>query len=221
MLHEQFLPEPLPGNPLPIFSGWFNEARRRALQPNPDAMVLATVGEAQRPSARIVLCKHLAAEDGFIVFHTNYQSRKGRELTAHPRAAVVFHWDALHWQVRIEGPVLRSPAAESDAYFATRALASRIGAWSSDQSQPLASRATLAAEVQKTAAKFGVTPTTQDAVIPRPPHWGGHRLWIESIELWVEGPDRVHERAVWKRELARKNEFEFAGGEWSATRLNP
>ena len=221
MLPEQFLPEPLPASPLPLFVSWFEEARRQALQPNPDAMVLATVGDPERPSARVVLCKHIAADEGFIVFYTNHDSRKGREVTAHPRAAVVFHWDALHRQVRIEGPVLRSPAAESDAYFAGRALASRIGAWSSDQSQPLASRAALAAQVQAAEAKFGVTGTTQDAHIPRPPHWGGLRLWIESIELWTEGPGRVHDRAVWTRKLQPKNEFALAGGQWSATRLNP
>jgi pyridoxamine 5'-phosphate oxidase len=221
MLPEQFLPEPLPDSPLPIFSSWFTEARARALQPNPDAMVLATVGDGGRPSARIVLCKQIALDEGFIVFHTNYLSRKGRELTAHPRVAVVFHWDALHRQVRIEGPVLRSPAAESDAYFASRAVVSRVGAWASDQSQPLASRAALAEKVQAVEKKFGVTSTTTQADVPRPPHWGGHRLWIESIELWMEGPGRVHDRAVWTRELTKKDEFAFSAGAWTSTRLNP
>jgi len=221
MTSEQFLPEPLPDNPLPLFASWFNEARQRALQPNPDSMVLATVGDAGRPSARIVLCKQVALNEGFIVFHTNYLSRKGQELTAHPRAAAVFHWDAFHRQVRIEGPVLRSPAAESDSYFASRALASRIGAWASDQSKPLASRATLAAQVQATEKKFGVTAGTLEAIVPRPPHWGGHRLWIDSLELWIEGPGRVHDRAVWKRELAKKDEFAYSAGPWKSTRLNP
>jgi pyridoxamine 5'-phosphate oxidase len=221
MLPQQFLPEPLPDSPLPLFTSWFDEARQRTLQPNPDAMVLATVGDEGRPSGRIVLCKHIARDDGFIVFYTNYQSRKGCELTAHPRAAVVFHWDALHRQVRIEGPVLRSPAAESDNYFASRALSSRIGAWASDQSQPLASRATLAAQVKAVEQKFGVTADTTNADIPRPPHWGGHRLWIESIELWTEGPGRVHDRAMWTRQLMKKDEFAFSAGEWTATRLNP
>jgi pyridoxamine 5'-phosphate oxidase len=221
MVPEQSLPEPLPDNPLPLFSSWFNEARQRAVQPNPDAMVLATVGDGGRPSARIVLCKQIALNEGFIVFHTNYLSRKGRELTAQPRAAAVFHWDALHRQVRIEGPVLRSPAAESDSYFASRALVSRIGAWASDQSQPLASRATLAAQVKAMETKFGVTVGTPEANVPRPPHWGGHRLWIDSLELWIEGPGRVHDRAVWTRELTKKDEFAFNAGAWKATRLNP
>jgi pyridoxamine 5'-phosphate oxidase len=221
MLPDQFLPEPLPANPLPLFATWFDEARELALQPNPDAMVLATVGDEQRPSARVVLCKQMAADDGFIVFYTNYQSRKGRELGAHPRAAAVFHWDHLHRQVRIEGPVLLSPDGESDAYFASRALPSRIGAWASQQSEPLASRAALAAQVQATAQRFGITETSTDAVMPRPPYWGGHRLWIDSIEFWTEGAGRVHDRAVWRRELKPKDAFAFSAGEWSATRLNP
>ena len=221
MPSEQFLPESLPADPLPMFLQWFEEARRRALQPNPDAMVLATVGDAGQPSARVVLCKRVAVDDGFIVFFTNRQSRKGRELDAHPRAAAVFHWDALHCQVRIEGPVLHSPDAESDAYFASRAVASRIGAWSSNQSQPLASRAALAAQVEAAAKKFGVTATTTEADIPRPAHWGGYRLWIDAIELWIEGPGRVHDRAVWKRELRSKDAISFSAGPWSATRLNP
>jgi pyridoxamine 5'-phosphate oxidase len=221
MAAEQFLPEPLPDNPLPIFSSWFEDARRQALQPNPDAMVLATVGDECRPSARVVLCKQIAQDAGFIVFYTNYLSRKGRELTAHPRAGVVFHWDALHRQVRIEGPVVRSPPMESDSYFESRALASRIGAWASDQSQPLASRASLTAQVQAVETKFGVTTSTTTSTVPRPPHWGGHRLWIESIELWTEGPGRVHDRAVWQRELTKSDEFTFDAGKWRATRLNP
>jgi len=221
MLPQQFLPEPLPDDPLPMFAAWFEEARQRLLQPNPDAMVLATVGDGGRPSARIVLCKQLAVKEGFVVFYTNYQSRKGHELNAHPRAAAVFHWDQLHRQVRIEGPVLRSPVAESDIYFASRALASRIGAWASDQSQPLASRETLAAQVRAVETRFGVTAEMTDAQVPRPPHWGGHRLWIDSIELWTEGPGRVHDRASWTRALTQKDEFSFSARPWRSTRLNP
>lgn len=221
MLPDPFLPEPLPDNPLPLFVAWFDEARQRALQPNPDAMVLATVGATAHPAARVVLCKQLAAQDGFIVFYSNQQSRKGRELAAQPRAAAVFHWDHLHRQVRIEGPVVDSPASESDAYFASRALPSRIGAWSSPQSEPLVSRAALAAQVQATAQRFGVDGTSADAIIPRPPHWGGQRLWIETLELWMEGPGRIHDRAVWRRPLAQRDPYSFDGGKWQATRLNP
>ena len=221
MPDNQFLPEPLPGNPLPLFAQWFGDACVRVSQPNPDAMVLATVGEDGAPAARIVLCKQLVERAGYVVFFTNYQSRKGRELAAHPRAAAVFHWDALHRQVRIEGPVVRSPPQESDDYFASRALASRIGAWASNQSQPLASRATLEAQVTAAAKKFSVSASAAAGEVPRPPHWGGSRIWIDAIELWVEGPGRTHDRALWRRELRPRNEYEFDAGEWRGTRLNP
>lgn len=221
MLRDELLPEPLPDNPLPLFSAWFREARERRVQPNPDAMVLATLGDGGNPSARVVLCKRLDVESGYLVFFTNYESRKGRELSNHPRAAAVLHWDALHRQVRIEGPVVRSPETESDEYFASRALDSRIAAWASRQSEPLASRAALAEQVRSTAARFGVEPGTLNADVPRPARWGGHRLWIETIELWMEGPNRVHDRAVWKRELRDQGDRSFSAGGWRTTRLNP
>jgi len=215
------LPEPLPENPLGLFGEWFQQARTLNVQPNPDAMVLATVGEHNTPSARVVLCKRLNLDEGYAVFFTNHHSRKGRELSQHARAAAVFHWDSLNRQVRIEGPVVASPAAESDAYFASRALDSRLGAWASKQSEPLDSRATLVASVQEIAAKFGVAPGATQAQVPRPPHWGGFRLWIETLELWTEGPHRVHDRALWNRTVQRHDEHTFKAGAWSATRLNP
>jgi pyridoxamine 5'-phosphate oxidase len=218
---SEFLPEPLPPEPLGLFSAWFSEAARARLQPNPDAMVLATADNAGRPAARVVLCKRLAADAGYVVFFTNYRSRKSRELTEQARAAGVLHWDALHRQVRIEGPVVRSPVAESDEYFVQRPLDSRIGAWASQQSEPLASRAELAEQVRATSSRFGIVPGATTGDIPRPPHWGGHRLWIDTVELWVEGPGRIHDRAVWRRDLTRRDEFSFAGGSWRSTRLNP
>lgn len=217
---NDFLPEPLPASPLEIFADWFGEARARAVQPNPDAMVLATIGADLRPAARVVLCKRIDPA-GYIVFFTNYESRKGKELTAYPRAAAVMHWDTLHRQVRIEGTVVRSPERESDEYFASRALASRIGAWASKQSQPLASREALAQEVERVAQHFGVDPLAASADVPRPPHWGGFRLWIDRLELWVEGPGRIHDRAVWTRDLTSTDEYSFAASAWRATRLNP
>lgn len=215
------LPLRLPDNPLPLFKDWFDQARQGAVQPNPDAMVLATVGPAGQPSARVVLCKHLAADSGYVVFYTNYESRKGRELLATGRAAAVIHWDTLQRQVRLEGRVVMSPPAESDAYFASRAVDSRLGAWASAQSQPLASQAELRERVQKYAARFGVHEGAAQGVVPRPPHWGGFRLWIEAIELWNEGAFRVHDRAVWQRDLQAVDAFSFTAGPWRATRLNP
>lgn len=215
------LPEPLPAEPLALFGAWFGEARARNTQPNPDAMVLATVGASGAPSARVVLCKRFAADVGYLVFFTNYESRKGQELQAHPRAAVVFHWDALHRQVRIEGPVVKSPRTEGEEYFASRPLVSKIGAWASEQSKPLASRATLDTQVEAARKKFGVTAADATANVPCPPYWGGFRLWIETMELWVEGPGRVHERAVWRRKLQPRDEYSFDAEAWGSTRLNP
>ena len=216
-----FLPDLLPADPFSVFHQWFREAVDNRIQPNPDAMVLATVDADGRPSARVVLCKQVIAQPGYVVFFTNYQSRKGRALAAAPRAAVVFHWDSLSRQVRFEGPVLRSPAAESDAYFASRPLASRLGAWASRQSEPLESRSALAAQVASAARRFGVEPDATTGNVPRPPHWGGFRLWPDSMELWVEGPGRVHDRARFTRAVAPVDEFTFNGGPWTGTRLNP
>ena len=215
------LPEPLPTDPMPLFQEWFREAAARRAQPNPDSMIVATTASSGEPSARVVLCKRIVVDAGYVVFFTNYQSRKGRELAARPRAAAVFHWDALHRQVRIEGPVARSPDSESDQYFASRALDSRVAAWASEQSEPLASRDMLLQRVREFEARFGVAPGATSGTVPRPPHWGGHRLWVDTIELWTEGAHRVHDRAVWKRSLHRADESSFAGDAWRSTRLNP
>lgn len=216
-----FLPEPLPDDPFPLYAEWLHEATSRRIAPNPDAMVLATTSRDCLPSARVVLCKSLVARPGYIVFYTNYHSRKGRELEAVPHAAAVMHWDALGRQVRLEGHVVKSPAEESDLYFASRPLASRVGAWGSRQSEVLPSRAALAEQVAAAARRFGVSADTTIATIPRPAHWGGYRLWPLAIELWVEGPGRVHDRARWTRQLQPADAHTFTTGPWHATRLNP
>jgi pyridoxamine 5'-phosphate oxidase len=221
MPSELSLPEPLPADPLPLFHEWFMEAVARRAQPNPDAMVVATAAGNGDPSARVLLCKRIVVDAGYIVFFTNYQSRKGRELVARPRAAAVFHWDALHRQVRIEGPIVRSPDSESDEYFASRSLDSRIAACASEQSEPLASREALRQRVREVAERFGIAPGATSGTVPRPPHWGGNRLWVEKMELWMEGANRVHDRAVWTRQLQPAGEHAFTGGPWRSTRLNP
>jgi len=218
---DDFLPEPLPAEPFAIFGDWLLKAERDRTQPNPTAMVLATVGEDGTPAARVVLCRQVVADPGYLVFFTNYLSPKGRQLAAHPRAALVFHWDALHLQVRMPWPVLKSPEGESDDYFANRPLAARIGAWASKQSENLTSRAQLAAQVEETQRRFNIDPNAADGFVPRPPHWGGYRFWPESIELWVEGPGRIHDRAAWTRTVRSVDEFTMHGGPWSSTRLNP
>jgi pyridoxamine 5'-phosphate oxidase len=224
-IRAEQLPEPLPADPFPLFTAWFAEAHGARTQPNPNAMTLCTVDEAGRPSARTVLCKALEPDRGALVFYTNYQSRKGRELDARPRAALLFHWDALDRQVRIEGPAARTSPAESDAYFATRPWESRIGAWSSDQSRPVASRRELRERVEAAMRRFGLDPGRPpppgaEVPVPRPPHWGGYRVFAERAELWVSGRGRIHDRAEWRRELSPGGEG-FRAGPWSATRLQP
>lgn len=226
--HTEVLAEVLPAEPLAIVSEWLAEAQAARTQPNPNAMVLATSTRDGQPSARVVLCKDIVPQPGYVVFYTNYLSLKGRQLRDNPRAAAVMHWDALRRQVRIEGPISTSPEADSDSYFASRAWQSRLGAWASAQSEPLASRALLLEAVQSTARRFGAptpgSPGADDSLrptIPRPPHWGGFRLWAEAVELWVEGAARIHDRARWTRKLTAQPSGGFRSGPWSATRLQP
>jgi pyridoxamine 5'-phosphate oxidase len=162
-----------------------------------------------------------------VSFVTNYDSRKGRELAENARAALVFHWDHAHRQIRVDGVVLKAPAAESDAYFETRNWQRRIGAWASAQSQPLRGREQLNAAVRAAAQRFGTPEPTLDninepqtATIPRPPFWGGYYVWADAVELWIEGASRIHERARWTRSLTTAGAG-FRAGPWSATRLQP
>ena len=189
-------------DPLQQFERWLNEAITAAV-PEPNAMTLATVGEGGRPSTRIVLIKGYDARG--IVWYTNYASRKGHELGASPLAALQFHWVELERVVRIEGRVERVSEMESDAYFKTRPLDSRVGAWASPQSEVIASRAVLVANAAKFAAKFMLNP-------PRPPHWGGFRLLPECWEFWQGRKSRLHDRLRYRRDN---------GGAWLRERLAP
>jgi len=224
---NETLSDPLPANPLKVAAEWLAQARTDADQPNPNSMVLATADALGQPSARVVLCKDIAADAGWITFYTNYRSRKGRELEANPRAAVVFHWDHRHRQVRAEGRVARLSEAESDAYFASRPWQSRLGAWASRQSEPVESREDLAAAIAATARRLGIPyagpgSPEPDTVgdIARPAHWGGYRLDVAAVELWVEGKFRIHDRVRWVRTPARDQDPAGAV-HWSATRLQP
>jgi pyridoxamine 5'-phosphate oxidase len=221
------LPDPLPANPLEWAAQWLEQAQRDAAQPNPNSMVLATVDSRGYPSARVVLCKEIAAQQGFILFYTNYRSRKGSELAANPRAAVVFHWDHLHRQVRAEGQVAVLSDAENDAYFRTRVWQKQLGAWASQQSQPVESRKALADAVAQEARRFGIPyggpgseePESITVSVPRPPNWGGYRLYVDAIELWVEGEYRIHDRARFTRPLLVAGENPTLP--WASTRLQP
>jgi pyridoxamine 5'-phosphate oxidase len=188
-------------DPLRQFESWMAEAIAAPVQ-EPNAMTLATVGADGRPSTRIVLIKGFDASG--IVWYTNYESRKGRELALHPYAALQFHWVELERVVRIEGAVERVSAAESDAYFASRPLDSRIGAWASPQSQVIASRSVLVANAARYAARYMLHP-------PRPPHWGGYRLRPDSWEFWQGRKSRLHDRLRFRQE----------GTAWTRERLAP
>lgn len=214
MVPDQSLPDPLPAEPLTLAASWLADAARLAAQPNPNAMVLATCSADGRPSARVVLCKEIDPASGTVRFVSNYQSRKGRELEANPRAALVFHWDQLHRQVRMEGIVQKASAADSDSYFASRARASQLGAHASRQSEPVASAAALQAQLDEVSARY-------PGPVPRPAHWGGYVFWVDAVELWVEGSARLHDRARWSRELAISCSATPVAGPWTATRLQP
>ena len=208
---------------------WLKEAIATKVQRNPNSMTIATVGPGAAPSARVVLCKDFVPDPGYLVFYTNYRSRKAVDLAANPNAAALLHWDALGRQIRIEGSAVRSPAEESDAYFATRDWGSQLGAWGSDQSGTIASHADLVMQIRQRAGDLGLaldsdTQTLTDDTVPeiaRPEHWGGYRLWATAIELWIEGKDRIHDRARWQREIVRASEHTFSTTPWSGTRLQP
>ena len=191
-----------PDDPLSVFHSWFEEARDA--EPNdPNAMALASVGEDGMPSLRMVLLKGVD-EQGF-VFYTNFESRKGRQLLAQPKAALLFHWKSLRRQVRVEGPVTMVAEEDADAYFASRPRSSQIGAWASEQSRPLESRFALETRVAKFAAKHSL------GKVPRPPHWSGFRVQPALFEFWQDGAFRLHDRLVYHRE----------GTGWRTERLYP
>jgi pyridoxamine 5'-phosphate oxidase len=191
-----------PADPLDIFAVWLGDAE--AAEPHDaNAMALSSVGEDGMPSCRMVLLKGYDAQ-GF-VFYTNFESRKGRQLLATPKAALLFHWKSLRRQVRIEGAVLPVSAEEADAYFASRPRQSQIGAWASQQSRPLEGRFELEKRVALFGAKYAI------GSVPRPPYWSGFRLTPRLIEFWQDGAFRLHDRLAYSR----------AAEGWTTERLYP
>jgi pyridoxamine 5'-phosphate oxidase len=198
--------------PFGLFERWFAEADQH--EPNdPNAMALATVDATGMPNVRMVLLKGLdpanAAGRGF-VFYTNYESAKGQELLASGKAALLFHWKSLRRQVRIRGAVAPVTVAEADEYYGTRPRGSRIGAWASQQSRPLADRSVLEAAVSDVEARY------PGEAIPRPPHWSGFRVTLEEIEFWHDRPFRLHDRVLFRRQGADR-----AGTTWQREQLFP
>ena len=198
-------------DPFEIARRWLAEAEES--EPNdPNAMALATADASGLPNVRMVLLKAIeggaqegSPNEGAFVFYTNYESAKGSELAANPKAALVMHWKSLRRQVRVRGAVERTAPEEGDEYFASRSYRSRVGAWASRQSRPLSSRSALLAEAALYAARYPLNP-------PRPPHWGGFRIRPVEIEFWADGEYRLHDRFRWTRDEA---------GVWAPQRLNP
>ncbi|MES2916904.1 MAG: pyridoxamine 5'-phosphate oxidase [Pseudomonadota bacterium] len=190
-------------DPFAIARAWLTEAE--AQEPNdPNAIALATVDPDGLPNVRMVLLKDI--EGDAFVFYTNYGSQKGQEIAASGKAAFVLHWKSLRRQIRVRGTVTREDGPQADAYFASRSLKSRLGAWASQQSQPLSSREALLAEAARVALTKGTNP-------PRPPNWGGFRLHPVEIEFWADGAFRLHDRFRWSK-------IDLTEG-WKITRLNP
>ncbi|TBN41795.1 pyridoxamine 5'-phosphate oxidase [Paracoccus subflavus] len=193
-------------DPFDIARRWLAEAE--ASEPNdPNAIALATVDETGLPDVRMVLLKEIEGHGagGGFVFYTNYDSAKGRQIAVTGKAAFVMHWKSLRRQIRVRGEVARVEGPQADAYYDSRALQSRLGAWASRQSQPLASRAELVAEVARLGLRYGTRP-------PRPPFWGGFRIAPMQIEFWADGAFRLHDRFRWDKDASR---------DWIVTRLSP
>ena len=190
-------------DPFAIAKAWLAEAEAQEIN-DPNAIALATVDADGLPNVRMVLLKDV--EDAAFVFYTNYGSKKGQEITASGKAAFVMHWKSLRRQVRVRGLVVREEGPQADAYYCSRSLKSRLGAWASDQSKPLSSRTHLMAEVAKVTATHGINPA-------RPPFWGGFRIIPLEIEFWADGAFRLHDRFRWSREVPENA--------WETTRLNP
>ena len=221
---RKILSQSMTQNPLLLLQSWLNEAMALDLQPNPDTMAIATSNSQGLPNVRMVLCKEINTEEGYVVFYTNYNSVKSLEIKENPKCSALFHWDKLGYQIRIRGEILQSPDEENDTYFASRHLGSQVGAWASNQSNPVEDREALDDQFKKILDRFNLTSesiTRNEQKIPRPPHWGGYRLWIEEIEFWLNQKDRLHDRLHFRRALTISSEGIETEKKWTVKRLQP
>ena len=221
---RKILSQSMTQNPLLLLQSWLNEAMELDLQPNPDTMAIATSNSQGLPNVRMVLCKEINTEEGYVVFYTNYNSVKSLEIKENPKCSALFHWDKLGYQIRIRGEILQSPDQENDTYFASRHLGSQVGAWASNQSNPVEDREALDGQFKKILDRFNLTSesiTRNEQKIPRPPNWGGYRLWIEEIEFWLNQKDRLHDRLHFRRALTISSEGIETEKKWTVKRLQP
>ena len=205
------LPEPLPDDPLPLAARWIEEAS--AAVRTATAMALATVDGSGQAAVRMVICRGFDAAAGALVFYTDRESPKGRDLERTGRAAALFHWERFERQVRVEGPVTHVSEADSDRYWESRPLDARLAAVASDQSRPIASRGAFLERIESARR-------AHPQHVPRPARWGGYRIWAGRVELWAGQPGRAHDRAAWTRTLTRDGK-NFRGGPWQGSRLMP
>ena len=210
-------------NPLKTLQNWMKEVRDSNTQPNPNTMLVSTVDSNGSPNSRIVLCKELNAEEGYLTFYTNYSSTKSKELEGNAKCSVLFHWDKFGLQARLKGSVTKCSDSKNDAYFSTRDVGSQIGAWTSDQSTEVESLEKMEGSYQQIMEKFKLKSLGDDTevTIPRPDFWGGYDMWIGEIELWKNQNNRFHDRLRFKRNIKIENGNIDAEKEWSVIRIQP
>ena len=211
-------------NPVLILKEWMDEVVESKIQPNPNSMSISTIDANDRPNSRMVLCKEINEELGYLVFYTNYKSNKSKEIGVNNECSGLFHWDTFGYQVRVRGIIVKSPEVESDNYFATRDIGSQLSAWASHQSQIVEDRESLDNQFQQAMDKFNLKESeleSSDINIPRPKFWGGYRIWIREIELWLNQKDRFHDRLLFTRKLVTTSSGIEASNHWVIKRLQP
>ena len=212
------------GNPVLVLKEWLHEARQSKIQPNPNSMSISTVDSMGCPNSRMVLCKEINEDLGYLVFYTNYNSEKSKEIESHNNCSALFHWDPLGYQVRVRGKLIKSPNDESDNYFSTRKVGRQLSAGASNQSDHVENRESLDDQFQKIMKRFNIQDEDLDSTeieIPRPDFWGGYRIWINEIELWLNQSERFHDRLSFKRDLVKTSSGFNAENNWVVKRLQP